>query len=142
MPDGDVASQNATTARSESSAEYVIRQIARHRRALAVAAAALALMTAGAWWAISRRSSPGHDTPSVVVLPFVTIGSGDGYFADGITEAVTTELGKVAGLRVIASNTAFGTATERRSATSRASWAWASSFGVRFSARVVRCGLT
>ncbi len=108
MPDGDVASQNATAARSESSAEYVVRQIARHRRALAVAAAALALMTAGAWWAISRRSSPGRDTPSVVVLPFVTIGSGDGYFADGITEAVTTELGKVAGLRVIASNTAFG----------------------------------
>ena len=108
VPDGDVASQNATAARSESSAEYVVRQIATHRGALAVAAAALALMTAGTWWAISRRTSPGRDTPSVVVLPFVTIGSGDGYFADGITEAVTTELGKVAGLRVIASNTAFG----------------------------------
>ena len=32
---------------------------------------------------------------------------GDQYFADGITEAVTTELGRVGGLRVIASNSTF-----------------------------------
>ena len=43
----------------------------------------------------------------MAVLPFKTIGEGDGYFADGITEAVTTELGRVGGLRVIASNSAF-----------------------------------
>ena len=37
----------------------------------------------------------------------VPIGGGDQYFADGITEAVTTELGRVGGLRVIASNSTF-----------------------------------
>ena len=41
------------------------------------------------------------------MLPFVPIGGGDQYFADGITEAVTTELGRVGGLRVITSNSAF-----------------------------------
>jgi TolB-like protein len=56
---------------------------------------------------MSRESSPPNDTSSVAVLPFKTIGEGDGYFADGITEAITTELGRVGGLRVIASNTAF-----------------------------------
>jgi eukaryotic-like serine/threonine-protein kinase len=47
------------------------------------------------------------EIPSVAVLPFNTIGNGDQYFADGITEAVTTELGRVGGLRVIASNSTF-----------------------------------
>jgi adenylate cyclase len=40
-------------------------------------------------------------------LPFNTIGEGGEYFADGLTEALTTELGTMQGLRVIASNTAF-----------------------------------
>ena len=44
---------------------------------------------------------------SVAVMPFKTIGGGGEYFADGLTEALTTELGKMPGLRVIASNTAF-----------------------------------
>ena len=44
---------------------------------------------------------------SVAVLPFNTIGGGGEYFADGLTEALTTELGTMQGLRVIASNTAF-----------------------------------
>ena len=52
------------------------------------------------WFAPSER-------PSVAVLPFNTIGDGDQYFADGITEAVTTELGRVGGLRVIASASTF-----------------------------------
>jgi TolB-like protein/Flp pilus assembly protein TadD len=43
----------------------------------------------------------------MAVLPFSTIGDGEQYFADGITEAVTTELGRVGGLRVIASNSTF-----------------------------------
>jgi serine/threonine-protein kinase len=54
-----------------------------------------------AWWLAP------YETPSVAVLPFSTIGGGDQYFADGITEAVTTELGRVGGLRVIASNSTF-----------------------------------
>ena len=63
----------------------------------------LLLVVGGAAW---RWLAP-YETPSVAVLPFSTIGGGDQYFADGITEAVTTELGRVGGLRVIASNSTF-----------------------------------
>ena len=97
----------STTPRSQSSAEYVVTQIARHKRGAVFVAGALALILGGGWWLMSRESFPPNDTSSVAVLPFKTIGEGDGYFADGITEAVTTELGRVGGLRVIASNTAF-----------------------------------
>lgn len=77
----------------------------------AAAIAALATMAAVAWWRSSGGRSPGAATPTahptLAVLPFGTIGSGEQYFADGITEAVTTELGKLRGVRVIASNAAF-----------------------------------
>src|SRR6266478_4001498 len=49
------------------------------------------------------------ERPSVVVLPFNNM-SGDPeqeYFSDGITEDIITDLSKVSGLFVIASNTAF-----------------------------------
>ena len=49
------------------------------------------------------------DKPSVVVLPFDNM-SGDKdqeYFADGITEDLTTDLAKLSGLFVIARNSAF-----------------------------------
>ncbi len=99
---------DANIARSQSSAEYVVTRLARHKLGTALTACVLVLIAAGGWWMASRRGSALNEIPSVVVLPFSTIGSGDGYFADGITEAVTTELGRVGGLRVIASNTAFG----------------------------------
>jgi TolB-like protein len=46
---------------------------------------------------------------SIVVLPFANIG-GDpeqDYFADGVTESLTTDLSRIAGWLVIARNTAF-----------------------------------
>ena len=49
------------------------------------------------------------DKPSIVVLPFINI-SGDQeqeYFADGITEDITTALSRISGLFVIARNSAF-----------------------------------
>lgn len=50
-----------------------------------------------------------HDTPSIVVLPFVNL-SGDGrqdYIADGITEDMTTEMSRCSEVLVIARNSAF-----------------------------------
>jgi TolB-like protein/cytochrome c-type biogenesis protein CcmH/NrfG len=52
---------------------------------------------------------PLSDKPSIVVLPFVNM-SGDReqeYFSDGITEDLTTDLSRLAGLFVIARNSAF-----------------------------------
>ena len=51
----------------------------------------------------------GDDRPSIAVLPFDNL-SGDpeqGYFADGITEDIITDLSKVSGLFVIARNSSF-----------------------------------
>jgi tetratricopeptide (TPR) repeat protein len=49
------------------------------------------------------------DKPSIAVLPFTNM-SGDpeqDYFADGMTEDLTTDLSKISGLFVIARNSAF-----------------------------------
>ena len=99
------------------------RGIAAFIVAGAIAAAAIA---AAGWWAwprlpaataLSRSSGPlpvagelkSAPRLSIVVLPFANL-SGDpeqGYFADGITEDVTTDLSRVKNLLVIARNTAF-----------------------------------
>jgi adenylate cyclase len=71
--------------------------------------------TAAAWWMGSRFSpsqrADSTEAPrlSIVVLPFRNL-SGDpsqDYFADGITEDLTTDLSRIAGSFVISRNTAF-----------------------------------
>ncbi|MCZ6771061.1 MAG: hypothetical protein O7G83_03600, partial [Proteobacteria bacterium] len=55
------------------------------------------------------QSLPLPDKPSIAVLPFENM-SGDpeqGYFSDGITEDIITELSKIAGLFVIARHSSF-----------------------------------
>jgi adenylate cyclase len=79
---------------------------------LAPAIAALVLLAAVAgWFALGGRlTKPPQATHlSVVVLPFTNL-SGDpaqDYFADGITENLTTELSRIRDSFVIARNTAF-----------------------------------
>jgi len=58
---------------------------------------------------VERMAFPLPDKPSIAVLPFTNM-SGDpeqGYFADGMTEDLITDLSKVAGLFVIARNSTF-----------------------------------
>jgi TolB-like protein/class 3 adenylate cyclase/Tfp pilus assembly protein PilF len=63
--------------------------------------------------------TPSAPRLSIVVLPFANIG-GDpeqDYFADGVTESLTTDLSRIAGSFVIARNTAFtfkGKATDEK----------------------------
>ncbi|MEO6030357.1 MAG: hypothetical protein ABIP61_00410, partial [Burkholderiaceae bacterium] len=49
------------------------------------------------------------DKPSIAVLPFLNLGDdpGQAYFADGVTEDITTELSRFHSLFVIARNSAF-----------------------------------
>lgn len=75
----------------------------------AVLAVVLAAIAAGGiWWSQQDRpvstaaDAVSPDKPSIAVLPFSNV-SGDkdqAYFADGITEDITTDLSKVAGLYV------------------------------------------
>jgi TolB-like protein/class 3 adenylate cyclase len=92
---------------------------------LAGGVAAALLMSAGAWWLWSGQqpqSQPVRPTLaaaptqpkqtqnlSIVVLPFANLSNDpeQDYFADGITEDLTTDLSRIAGSFVIARNTAF-----------------------------------
>jgi TolB-like protein/Tfp pilus assembly protein PilF len=87
---------------------------------LALSAVAIALLLAAgaaAWYFVgANRSAPIASTSSaeaahlsIVVLPFTNL-SGDptqDYFADGITENLTTDLSRLSGSFVVARNTAF-----------------------------------
>ena len=75
------------------------------------------MIAGGAWWFLdaNRIAIIGLNAParpahlSIVVLPFANL-SGDpaqDYYADGITENLTTELSRIKGSFVIARNTAF-----------------------------------
>jgi TolB-like protein/Flp pilus assembly protein TadD len=68
-----------------------------------IAASVAALILGLALWTRSREtavSTPGG--PTLAVLPFQNLGAaGDRYFADGITEEITTRLTAISGIRVI-----------------------------------------
>jgi adenylate cyclase len=59
--------------------------------------------------AAAPAALPLPDKPSIVVLPFVNLSGNpeQEYFNDGLTEDLTSDLSKLAGLFVIARNTAF-----------------------------------
>jgi adenylate cyclase len=72
---------------------------------------AVIAITGGAWYILgARRTMPAEAVHlSIVVLPFTNL-SGDAsqdYFADGITENLTTDLSRIRNSFVIARNTAF-----------------------------------
>ena len=92
------------------------KQVASNRRmgpaSLAAAIAALLLLAvAGGWYILNGRAPKPVEAAhlSIVVLPFANL-SGDpaqDYFADGVTENLTTELSRIRDSFVIARNTAF-----------------------------------
>lgn len=79
--------------------------------AAAVAAVVIAAVLSVAWPrqrpAPGPAAGPGDRSRAVAVLPFTSIGDVEAYLADGMTEAVTRELGHIEGTRVIASSSAF-----------------------------------
>jgi adenylate cyclase len=79
---------------------------------LAAAIAALLLLAvAGGWYILNGRAPKSVDAAhlSLVVLPFTNLSNdpGQDYFADGVTENLTTELSRLHNSFVIARNTAF-----------------------------------
>ncbi|HET9012631.1 MAG TPA: hypothetical protein VFN38_12490, partial [Gemmatimonadaceae bacterium] len=80
------------------------------RRYVAAAALAIPLLVGavlGARRALRRDAPPPSDQQMLVVLPFRNLGdSADAYFADGLTEELTSRLASVGGLRVISRTSA------------------------------------
>ena len=114
------ARAHAKVATPRAPAQLSAASAPRRRSVLALSALAIALVLGAgtaAWHFVgANRSSPIAPTPSaeaahlsIVVLPFTNL-SGDptqDYFADGITENLTTDLSRLSGSFVIARNTAF-----------------------------------
>ena len=78
---------------------------------LAAGIVALIVIAGGAWYFLgANRTAPvGAAHLSIVVLPFTNLSNdpGQDYFADGITENLTTDLSRIRDSFVIARNTAF-----------------------------------
>jgi adenylate cyclase len=90
--------------------EQSVKNIARPVRVYALPPEAVAdLPASSAPLATPVSQSAGAPRLSIVVLPFANM-SGDpeqGYFADGITEDLTTDLSRIADMLVISRNSAF-----------------------------------
>jgi TolB-like protein/Tfp pilus assembly protein PilF len=91
----------------EDLGEQSVKNIARPVRVYRVRAADLAGGTVSPTMSISQAT--GAPRLSIVVLPFTNLSNDpeQQYFADGITEDLTTDLSRIAGMFVISRNTAF-----------------------------------
>jgi adenylate cyclase len=110
-PDAKPPSAATATVKPETLAPRISTWSSRWPALAEAIAAVLLLVAAGGWYMLGGRlTKPAQAAHlSVVVLPFTNL-SGDpsqDYFADGITENLTTELSRIKDSFVIARNTAF-----------------------------------
>jgi eukaryotic-like serine/threonine-protein kinase len=92
---------------TSSSAEYVVGEIKRHKRAICFAAAALATIAVAFsffYFAAMKRAAAGRDAiDSVAVLLLDTAGKGSAteYLSDGMSDSIIDSLARIPNLRVI-----------------------------------------
>ena len=84
----------------------------RIRRPLAVVTTILVALTAGGVYSFLPPLSPNGPAPVLAVLPLAGEGAAESFFADGITEGLIGELGRVEGIRVIAPGTSMRYGTD------------------------------
>ena len=99
---GDVA-----TPRSTSSAEYLVSEIKRHKRAAVLAATVVVAVAAVTY--LFYPKGGGEVIDSVAVLPFVnaTADPNTEYLSDGISDSVINSLSRLPNLKVISLNRAL-----------------------------------
>jgi TolB-like protein len=70
--------------------------------------AVLVLVVAAGWWMLHERGEPPDERNRLVVLPFENLGPPEEeYFADGVTEEITSRLARISGLSVIGRTSAI-----------------------------------
>ncbi len=73
-----------------------------------VGLAVVVSVVAAGWWVLRQRAEPSSKRKMLVVLPFENLGAAeDEYFADGITEELTSRLAEISGLGVISRTSAI-----------------------------------
>src|SRR5262249_25575456 len=102
--------------RMDSSRVGLMKPVQRFRRSAFLAVAVLVILLGGAaTWvhlrsanraSVARMALPLPDKPSIAVLPFDNLSADpeQGYFVDGITDDLITDLSKLSGIFVIARN--------------------------------------
>lgn len=66
------------------------------------------LVVAAGWWMLRDRGEPPDERKTLVVLPFENLGPPEEeYFADGVTEEITSRLARISGLGVIGRTSAI-----------------------------------
>jgi TolB-like protein/Flp pilus assembly protein TadD len=81
-----------------------------------VGATVLLSLASSSWYWYERRQPGPAETPSLAVLPFQNLGSpADAYFADGMTDEISSRLGRVKGLRIIGHQSARSYANSTKS---------------------------
>src|SRR4029077_15782408 len=110
---GKVPADRFTTtaefARALDAVAGATRSPVRFRAAVATSLLLAGVVAYGLWATLHGRRGAGSDTKHkmLVVLPLENLGSAeDEYFADGLSEAITTRLGSIRGLAVIARQSA------------------------------------
>jgi TolB-like protein/DNA-binding winged helix-turn-helix (wHTH) protein/Flp pilus assembly protein TadD len=105
--DSQVADGGSASTLSPAAAESkpTVRRQSRVWRVLS-AAAVLLVVVAGIWLVLARQRTEratAETVRSIAVLPFRNSSgdAGDEYFADGVTEAITTDIASISALRVI-----------------------------------------
>jgi adenylate cyclase len=95
----------------EDMGDQSVKNIAQPLRTFAISAVAVASLPQVPSSTEESKRITSSTTPrlSIVVLPFVNLSSdpAQGYFADAITDDLTTDLSRISGTFVIARNTAF-----------------------------------
>src|SRR5437773_6908123 len=107
---GAAAQTEVAGAPTNSSAEYIISEIKRHKRSLTVALAVLLLAAVGfGYWFSARRASNATQIESIAVLPVVNAsGNSDvEYLSDGLTESLITSLSQLPKLSVRGRSSVF-----------------------------------
>jgi serine/threonine-protein kinase len=111
-----VAVSNGKAVRATSSAEYIVTEISRHKKATAVTLMVLLLGCVGLYFLLRPTTRPkeigspqASSISSVAVMPFVNVGGNADveYLSDGISEALINNLSRLSQLKVIARSSAF-----------------------------------
>src|SRR2546425_1935798 len=98
--------------RETSSAEYLVREIMRHKRAAVIALTVLGTLAGIVYFYFGRTNKPvagGSEINSIAILPFVNVNANADteYLSDGLTDSLINSLSQAPKLKVIARSSVF-----------------------------------